>query len=189
MRKALTLVAVALASSMALGGAAFAADAPAPAPTTPTPTSSATPSQVSSLRLSADFGRPGDKVRVTVRTGEKDASVTSQAFEGGRVDLKDDGHGTWTGTAVVAKDVRTGYYGVRGFAGGKQFDTVTFSTEAKSGPDVKPKPRPTPTPSEHTKPHAQPQPQPLKPSEHKVPKGSVNTGEAPAGYAPGTGNG
>ncbi|OEJ33130.1 hypothetical protein [Streptomyces subrutilus] len=64
---------------------------------------------------------------------------------------------------------RTGYHGVRAFAGGKQFDTVKFSTEAKGGtPDV--------------------QPQPLKPSEHKKPKGSVNTGEAPAGYAAETGN-
>ncbi|MGP3687723.1 hypothetical protein ACTVZO_24045 [Streptomyces sp. IBSNAI002] len=126
----------------------------------------------SGVRLSTDFGRPGDKVVVTIKTDEKSAFVKSDAF-GGQVDLKSDGHGTWTGTAVVAKNVKTGYYGVQAFAGGKQFDTVKFSTEAKGGaPDVKP----------------QPKPQPLKPSEHKKPKGSVNTGEAPAGYAPETSN-
>lgn len=126
-----------------------------------------------SVSLSTDFGRPGDKVVVTIKTDEKNAFVTSDAF-GGQVNLKSDGHGTWTGTAVVAKDVKTGYYGVQAFAGGKQFDTVKFSTEAKGGsPDVTP----------------QPKPQPLKPSDHKKPKGSVNTGEAPAGYLPEISNG
>ncbi|WP_030858443.1 hypothetical protein [Streptomyces sp. NRRL F-2747] len=125
------------------------------------------PAPVSSLKLSADHGRPGDKVGVTVRTAAdvKNAYVSSNAF-GGRVDLKSDGHGTWTGTAVVAKDVKTGYYGVHAFAGGKEFDTVKFSTEAGGGgkPDVKPV-------------------TPLKPGEHKTPKGSVNTGQAPADAA------
>ncbi|MFD7258566.1 hypothetical protein [Streptomyces sp. NPDC059874] len=135
----------------------------------PTPTAS-------TVSLSTDFGRPGDKVVVTIRTGaaEKNAFVKSDAFTGGQVNLKDDGHGTWTGTAVVAKDVKTGYYGVEAYAGGKKFDTVKFSTEGKSTPDVKPQP--------------QPKPQPLKPSEHKTPKGSVNTGEAPVGYVPETGD-
>ncbi|MFE5772789.1 hypothetical protein ACFQ7O_31035 [Streptomyces sp. NPDC056485] len=126
------------------------------------------PAPVSSLRLSADHGRPGDKIGVTVKTAGdvKNAYVSSDAF-GGRIDLKSDGHGTWTGTAVVAKDVKTGYYGVHAFAGGKEFDTVKFSTEAGGGkPDVKPV-------------------TPLKPSEHKKPKGSVNTGQAPAGPLPG----
>ncbi|MFJ8012664.1 hypothetical protein [Streptomyces sp. NPDC096339] len=126
----------------------------------------------STLSLSTDSGRPGDKVVVTIRTGEKNAYVKSDAFTGGRVDLKSDGHGTWTGTAVVAKDVKTGYYGVEAYAGGKKFDTVKFSTEGGSTPDVKP----------------QPKPRPLKPSEHRTPKGSVNTGEAPAGHVPGAGN-
>ncbi|MFD0358082.1 hypothetical protein ACFVHW_30765 [Streptomyces sp. NPDC127110] len=132
-----------------------------PKPPTPTPASS-------TLRLSTDFGRPGDKVTVTVKTTAKDvkdAYVKSGAFAGGRVDLKNDGHGTFTGTATVAKDVRTGYYGVDAFAGGKKFDTAKFSVEAKGNPDVKPVPL---------------KPVPLKPSEHKTPKGSVNTGQAPA---------
>ncbi|MFE1557063.1 hypothetical protein ACFW6V_19025 [Streptomyces sp. NPDC058734] len=114
----------------------------------------------STLKLSTDHGRPGDKVTVTVKTSAKDAYVKSDAFEGGRVDLKGDGHGTFTGTATVARNTKTGYYGVDAFAGGKKFDTVKFSVETKGNPDVKPAP--------------------LKPSEHKTPKGSVNTGQAPA---------
>ncbi|ROQ97391.1 hypothetical protein EDE04_3889 [Streptomyces sp. 2132.2] len=127
------------------------------------------PAPVSSLKLSKDSGRPGDKIGVTVKTAAdvKSAYVSSDAF-GGRVDLSGDGHGTWTGTAVVAKGVKTGYYGVHAFAGGKEFDTVKFSTEAGGGgggtPDVKPV-------------------TPLKPDEHKKPKGSVNTGQAPADTA------
>ncbi|MFF4005749.1 hypothetical protein [Streptomyces sp. NPDC001717] len=126
----------------------------------------------STLSLSTDHGHPGDKVTVTVKTGERNAYVQSGAFAGGRIDLKSDGHGTWTGTAVVAKDVKTGYYGVEAYAGGKKFDTVTFATEGGSTPDVKPRPKP----------------QPLKPSEHRTPKGSVNTGQAPAGCVPEAGN-
>ncbi|MFJ2596835.1 hypothetical protein [Streptomyces erythrochromogenes] len=84
---------------------------------------------------------------VTVRTGEKSASVTSQAF-----------------------------------TGGKQFDPVKFSTEACGTPDVKPTPTPTPQPTKPPQPH----PRPLKPSEHKKPEGSVNTGQAPAGIPAGT---
>ncbi|GHI88195.1 hypothetical protein [Streptomyces xanthophaeus] len=122
--------------------------------------------QAPSLNLSTDFGHPGDKVVVTIRTTEKNAYVRSDAF-GGQVNLKSDGKGTWTGTAIVAKDVKTGYYGVQAFAGGKQFDTVKFSTEATGGKDVKP--------------HTDPRVKPLKPSEHKKPQGSVNTGQAPAG--------
>ncbi|MFJ7206877.1 hypothetical protein ACIQWR_25515 [Streptomyces sp. NPDC098789] len=118
--------------------------------------------QPSTLQLSTDFGHPGDKVVVTLKTTEKSASVSSKAF-GGTVNLKNDGKGTWTGTATVAKDVKTGYYGVDAFAGGKKFDTAKFSVEAKGSKgdhDLKP----------------------LNPSEHKKPKGSVNTGQAPVGY-------
>ncbi|MER5812638.1 hypothetical protein ABT143_31385 [Streptomyces sp. NPDC002033] len=129
--------------------------------TTPKPTPAP-----STLQLSQDFGRPGDKVVVTVKTSEKDAYVSSGAFAGGRVNLKGDGKGTFTGTATVADGVRTGYYGVDAFAGGKKFDTVKFSTEAKGNP--------------HVKPHVDPSVKPLRPSEHKVPRGSVNTGQAPA---------
>ncbi|MFF2192794.1 hypothetical protein [Streptomyces sp. NPDC058157] len=115
----------------------------------------------STLQLSADFGRPGDKVVVTVKTSEKEAYVKSAAFTGGRVDLKGDGKGTFTGTATVAQDVKTGSYGIEAFAGGKKFDTVRFSVEAKATPGTKPL-------------------KPLTPGEHKTPKGSVNTGQAPA---------
>lgn len=128
---------------------------PAPTPTT------------STLSLSKDSGKPGDKIQVTIKTApnEKSAFIKSDAF-GGQVNLKNDGKGIWTGTAVVAKDVKSGYYGVDAFAGGKKFDTVKFSTDA-TGP-VNPKPKPAP----------------VDPSHHKTPKGSVNTGQAPLGWVP-----
>ncbi|MFD5143653.1 hypothetical protein [Streptomyces sp. NPDC058401] len=128
---------------------------PAPTPTT------------STLSLSKDNGKPGEKIQVTIKTApnEKSAFIKSDAF-GGQVNLKNDGKGVWTGTAVVAKDVKSGYYGVDAFAGGKKFDTVKFSTDA-TGP-VTPKPKPTP----------------VDPSHHKTPKGSVNTGQAPLGWVP-----
>ncbi|MFB0629377.1 hypothetical protein [Streptomyces sp. AB3(2024)] len=119
----------------------------------------------STVRLSKDFGRPGDKVVVTVRTSAKDAYVSSRAFAGGHVGLKGDGKGAFTGTATVANDVTTGYYGVDAFAGGTKFDTVKFSTEAATTP---------------VKPHVDPNLKPLRPAEHQKPKGSVNTGQAPA---------
>ncbi|MFJ7156196.1 hypothetical protein ACIQUQ_14770 [Streptomyces sp. NPDC101118] len=134
---------------------------------TPTATTPATPTPApatSTVSLSKDSGAPGEKIAVTVRTTVKDADahVSSKAF-GGRVPVKDDGHGVWTGTAVVAKDVKLGYYGVDAFAGGKKFDTVKFTaTEGRHGGDSKPV-------------------TPLKPAQHKKPKGGVNTGLAPAG--------
>ncbi|MFE7097324.1 hypothetical protein [Streptomyces erythrochromogenes] len=195
MRKALTIPAIALTAAMALGttATAFAATTPADTASPTSATSAASPTAPpapqpgkNSLGLSTDFGRPGDKVVVTVRTDDKSASVTSQAFTGGRVDLKSDGKGTWTGTATVTEDVKTGYYGVQAFAGGKQFDTVKFSTEAGGTPDVKPTPTPTPKPTPQPTKPPQPHPRPLQPSEHKKPKGSVNTGEAPAGTSAGS---
>ncbi|MFZ3498474.1 hypothetical protein ACODT5_35490 [Streptomyces sp. 5.8] len=121
----------------------------------------------STVSLSKDNGKPGDKIQVTIKTAanEKSAFVKSDAF-GGQVNLKSNGKGVWTGTAVVAKDVKSGYYGVEAYAGGKKFDTVKFSTDA-TGP-VTPKPKPTP----------------VDPSHHKTPKGSVNTGQAPLGWVP-----
>ncbi|MGW6704362.1 hypothetical protein ACWGDE_05660 [Streptomyces sp. NPDC054956] len=126
---------------------------PAPTPTT------------STLSLSKDSGKPGDRIQVTIKTApnEKSAFVKSDAF-GGQVNLKNDGKGIWTGTAVVSKNVKTGYYGVEAFAGGKKFDTVKFSTDATNNPT--------------------PKPAPLDPSKHKTPKGSVNTGQAPLGWVP-----
>lgn len=187
MRKALTLSAIVLASSMALSvpTVAFAADAaphpssssgtgPGPGPdgrkiqgTAQFTVENGTPAPVTSaLNLSKDNGKPGDKIQVTIKTSpdEKSASVKSDAF-GGQVDLKNDGNGVWTGTAVVSKNVKTGYYGVDAFAGGKKFDTVKFSTEATD--------------------HNTPKPKPVVPNEHKVPHGSVNTGQAPIGWVPG----
>ncbi|MFG2294003.1 hypothetical protein [Streptomyces sp. NPDC048603] len=86
------------------------------------------------LRLSTGFGRPGDRVTVTVSTDRNGAYVSSGAFAGGRVDLTRTGTRTWTGTAVVAKDVRTGSYGVDAFTGGRKSDTVGFAAEAGGTP-------------------------------------------------------
>lgn len=121
----------------------------------------------STVSLSKDNGKPGAKIQVTIKTAanEKSAFVKSDAF-GGQVNLKSNGKGVWTGTAVVAKDVKSGYYGVEAYAGGKKFDTVKFSTDA-TGP-VNPTPKP----------------KPVDPSHHKTPKGSVNTGQAPLGWVP-----
>ncbi|MBT2451080.1 hypothetical protein J7F03_29195 [Streptomyces sp. ISL-43] len=71
-----------------------------------------------------------------------------------------DGRG---GTAKVEK-VADGNYGVDAFAGGKKFDTVKFSTDATDNP--------------------KPKPAPVDPKNHKTPKGSVNTGQAPLGWVP-----
>lgn len=130
-----------------------------------TVTSDAPKPTESTVSLSRDNGKPGDKIQVTIKTApnEKSAFVKSDAF-GGQVSLKNDGKGVWTGTAVVSKDVKSGYYGVDAFAGGKKFDTVKFSTEASGTP----KPKPTP----------------VTPGHHKTPKGSVNTGQAPLGWVP-----
>ncbi|WP_424212445.1 hypothetical protein ACN20G_10320 [Streptomyces sp. BI20] len=130
---------------------------------TPTPA----PSE-DSVSLSTDFGHAGDHVKITIKTNKTSAFVDSKAFAGGRVNLTLASKGVWTGTATVAKDVTSGYYGVDAYAGGKKFDTVKFSTEA-TGPDHK----------GHDKKVV-----PVNPKDHKTPKGSVNTGMAPVGYVP-----
>lgn len=121
----------------------------------------------STLSLSPDHGKPGAAIKVTIKTApnEKDAYIKSDAF-GGQVNLTDQGKGVWTGTAVVAEDVKSGYYGVDAFAGGNKFDTVKFSTDATGNPTPAPKPVP------------------VDPKHHKTPKGSVNTGQAPLGWVP-----
>ncbi|MER7758814.1 hypothetical protein [Streptomyces sp. NPDC097619] len=143
-------------------------------PTPPKPTEN-------SLRLSADHGKPGDRIGVTIKTAEKSASVGSDAF-GGTVNLKKTGTDTWTGTAVVAKDVKTGYYGVSAFAGGKKFDTVKFSTDATGT-------RPDHGDHGDKNHHKNENLKPLDPAQHKKPKGSVNTGEAPAALKTGVDDG
>ncbi|WP_330331474.1 hypothetical protein OHS33_18150 [Streptomyces sp. NBC_00536] len=122
------------------------------------------PPVVSSVTLSKNSGVAGDKIEIAIQTNAKDAKayVDSAAF-GGKVELKDAGNGVWTGTATVAKGLKAGAYGVDAFAGGKKFDTVTFSAKdggsggGGGGGDV--------TPDHHVKPH-----------------GGVNTGQAPVGF-------
>ncbi|MCB5167618.1 hypothetical protein LG634_22655 [Streptomyces bambusae] len=118
-----------------------------------------------SLSLSADHGRPGDRIRVTVKTAATSAYVDSGAF-GGRVGLKRTAPDTWTGTAVVAPHVKTGYYGVDAYAGGRKFDTWKFTTDATGGNG---------NGNGHR--HGSGL-KPLQPAEHRTPKGSVNTGQA-----------
>ncbi|MFC7306353.1 hypothetical protein ACFQVC_19275 [Streptomyces monticola] len=97
------------------------------------------PAPQASLSLSADSGKPGDKVGITIKAGDLkgDAYVTSDAF-GGKVALKQDrADGTWHGQATVSKDTKLGYYGVTGYVGSTKVDTVKFTvTEGGTTPVV-----------------------------------------------------
>ncbi|RII15782.1 hypothetical protein DSC45_18280 [Streptomyces sp. YIM 130001] len=111
----------------------------------------------STLAVSPGSGKTGDKIAVTVDAPsinpKSKVSTDSRAF-GGKVALSPGKDGKWHGTATVAK-VKAGDYKVTTGTGA---DPVTFTVTAKS----------------HVK--------PLAPSEHKTPKGSVNTGMAPASH-------
>ena len=105
-------------------------DTPAPAPQ-------------ASLSLSKDNGAPGAKVDVVIEPGDLEgaAHVTSDAF-GGRVNLTEQADGSWKGTATV-KAIERSYYGVTGYVGSTEVDTVKFTvTENNNKPKPKPKPSP-----------------------------------------------
>ncbi|RFU88494.1 hypothetical protein DY218_01355 [Streptomyces triticagri] len=111
----------------------------------------------STLAVNPGGGRTGDRIAVTVDAPSinpsSKISADSRAF-GGKVALSPGKDGKWHGTATVAK-VKNGDYKVTTGTGA---DPVTFTVTSKS----------------HVK--------PLDPSDHKTPKGSVNTGMAPASH-------
>ncbi|MFJ8310870.1 MULTISPECIES: hypothetical protein [unclassified Streptomyces] len=184
MRKALAASAVAAAAALALAApaAAFASDGSSATPTnSASPSASAKPTPTAStpsVTLSADNGRPGDKISVTIKdSGRKGtAHVVSKAF-GGRVDLTPDAKtaGVWHGTATVA-DYPRDYFGVQAFVNGKLFDTVKFTVgepkddhgkDDSKGHGKKPSPKPSPDRSK----------EPV--GRYPAPKGGVDTGMAP----------
>ncbi|GAA1351416.1 hypothetical protein [Streptomyces beijiangensis] len=128
-------------------------DVPAPKPT---------PAKAS-MSLSTDGGKPGDKVGVTIKSSTgTNASVQSDAF-GGKVVLQKSGENTWHGTATVSKNTKSGYYRVDGYVGKTRIDSAKFGVAN----DV----------AHHTDHNKV---APLNPTHHKTPRGSVNTGQAPA---------
>ncbi|MGW5401046.1 hypothetical protein [Streptomyces sp. NPDC003952] len=132
--------------------------------TTPTPTPTPDPSKPS-MSLSTDGGKPGDKVDITIKSGNLKGSavVKSDAFTT-TVNLVQDtaAAGTWRGRAFISGDTKAGYYVVDGFVGNTKIDSVKFGVAAGSAGD-------------HHK------VTPLPPDQHKIPKGSVQTGAAPVG--------
>ncbi|MEV0093388.1 hypothetical protein [Streptomyces sp. NPDC050738] len=128
-----------------------------------TPTPKPTPAQAS-MSLSTDGGKPGDKIGVTIKGGKDSgtsASVRSDAF-GGKVALQKGADHAWHGTATVSKNTKSGYYRVDGYLGSTRIDSAKFgvANDAVKKSDKKVAP--------------------LNSAHHKTPRGSVNTGQAPA---------
>ena len=90
-----------------------------------------------SMSLSTDGGKVGDKVGITIKSGDLkgNAYVESDAF-GGKVNLVQDktAAGTWHGTATVASNVKDGYYSVKGYVGSTLVDTAKFGTQGSDKP-------------------------------------------------------
>ncbi|CAM5330312.1 hypothetical protein SAVIM338S_00907 [Streptomyces avidinii] len=139
----------------AQGSATFSVNtgtAPSPDPSKP------------SMSLSTDGGKPGDKVDITINSGDLKGSavVKSDAFTA-TVNLLQDksAAGTWRGRAVISGDTKAGSYRVDGFVGNTKIDSAKFGVAAGSAGNHKVTP--------------------LRPDQHKIPKGAVQTGAAPAG--------
>ncbi|MFE3760595.1 hypothetical protein ACFXPI_02355 [Streptomyces sp. NPDC059104] len=132
--------------------------------------SDGTPADTGTLTMSPGEGAAGSKVDLSLKIGKgtqpKGVTVNSKAF-GGSVTLAQGKDGVWTGAAKVAK-IKAGAYDVAAVSnipGTKAFATGTFTVDGKT-PVTPPTPTPTDSPSE---------------GPHVIPKGSVNTGMAPAG--------
>ncbi|MFD3517484.1 hypothetical protein [Streptomyces sp. NPDC058657] len=152
----------------AQGSAAFSVNTTTrPTPTPPAPAKA-------SMTLSTDGGKPGDKVAVTITSGnlKGNATVKSGAFTG-TVNLERDPQheGTWHGRATVSAHTKSGYYGVEGYVGSTRIDTVKFGVDAGSAAPTNNK--------HHTATHTH-NVKPLQPHQYRIPKGSVQTGMAPA---------
>ncbi|MFJ4880499.1 hypothetical protein ACIP93_35530 [Streptomyces sp. NPDC088745] len=96
-----------------------------------------------SLSLSTDGAGPGDRVRVTIDSGDLKGSarVRSGAF-GGTVNLTRDADSSlWHGTATVAANAKPGYDRVDGYVGDRKIDSVKFG--------IADAPHPRTTPNKH----------------------------------------
>ncbi|MER7172268.1 hypothetical protein [Streptomyces mesophilus] len=107
----------------------------------------------SSLAVNPGSGKAGDRIALTVDAPSINpkSNVSVDSKAFGKVSLTLGKDGKWHGTATVA-NVQLGRYDVNSSTGSKAVFTVTKSGAVK----------------------------PLKPSDHKTPHGSVNTGMAPA---------
>ncbi|WP_433543876.1 hypothetical protein ACQPZG_01250 (plasmid) [Streptomyces sp. CA-294286] len=166
---------------------------PSPTPPVPVPAHA-------SMTLSTDGGKPGDKVAVTIESGnlKGNATVKSRAFTG-QVNLERDPlhEGTWHGRATVSDHTRSGYYAVDGYVGTTKIDTAKFGVAAGSA--AADNRRHTTTDNRrhtaadsrrHTAAHTRSdQVKPVQPHQYKVPEGSVRTGMAPAASADGINTG
>ncbi len=163
------------------------------------PTPRPAPRQAS-LRLSTDGARPGDKVRVTIDSGDLKGSarVRSGAF-GGTVNLTRDADSSlWHGTATVAASAEPGYDRVDGYVGDRKIDSVKFGIADAPHPRTTPDKHQAVTPVHHragTPVHRQA----VTPVHHRagtparvegraVPRGAVNAG-ATIAPAPGADTG
>ncbi|MFB7057422.1 hypothetical protein ACFCXT_30435 [Streptomyces vinaceus] len=137
------------------------------------------PAATGVLTLSPGEGVQGAKVDVSLKIGggsqPKTVTVKSSAFEGGSVTLEQKETGVWKGTVTVAGNAKQGDHSVvaeSGIPGTRALATGTFKVTSKT-PVTPDKPS---TPSES----------PVPTAEHVVPKGSVNTGMAPAASVSGS---
>ncbi|CAM5473428.1 hypothetical protein GCM10010329_30780 [Streptomyces spiroverticillatus] len=144
--------------------------------TTPAPTP-----REASLSLSTDGAGPGDKVQVTIDSGDLKgaARVESGAF-GGTVNLTPDADSTtWHGTATVAASAKPGYDRVDGFVGDQKIDSVKFGIADTTQHRTTPNKHHTVAPVHHRRTVT-----PLRADGRTVPRGAVNAG---ASTAPGSG--
>ncbi|GHH44980.1 hypothetical protein [Streptomyces candidus] len=159
---------------------------PSPTPPVPVP---AHPS----MTLSTDGGKPGDKVAVTIESGnlKGNATVKSRAFTGPVNLERDPQHeGTWHGRATVSGNTRSGYYAVDGYVGTTKIDTAKFGVAAGSAAATGNGRHTNEDSGRHTAAHTRSdQVKPVQPHQYKVPKGSVQTGMAPAASASGDNTG
>ncbi|MFE5542107.1 hypothetical protein ACFQ78_41270 [Streptomyces sp. NPDC056519] len=142
------------------------------------------PASKGTLSLNPAEGAAGSKVGLELKldagTAPKEVNVLSEAFAGKTVALKKGDGDVWTGSAQVGKDLKSKAYDVSAFSGvngAAPLAVTSFTVTGTTVPDA-PVKAPSTMPAAPVKP---------VPSEaHVVPKGSVDTGMAPAAASSGT---